>query len=101
MKKVKNKVITDTRPCRRRVVFFESTVLFESGFSDSEAFPCLFLPLLPLSLSSNHDPSKGDQESTMMKEKNRNEMMQSFKKQGSLFQEEVDQQIKIFQPNQE
>ena len=37
----------------------------------------------------------------MMKERNRKEMMQSFKKQGSLFQEEVDQQIKMFQPNQE
>lgn len=99
MKKVKNKVITGIRPCRRREVLFErSRVLFESGFSDSEAFPCLFLPLLPFSLSSNHDPSKGDQESTMLKERNRNEMMQSFKKQRSLFQEEVDQQIKMLQP---
>lgn len=101
MKKVKNKVIIGIRPCRRREVLFErSRVLFESGFSYSEAFPCLFLPLLP-PLSSNHDPSKGDQESTMMKERNRKEMMQSFKKQGSLFQAEVDQQIKMFQPNQE
>lgn len=75
--------------------------LFELGFSDSETSFSLLPSLLSLSPLSNCDPFRGDQDITIMKEKKRNEMIQSFKKQERFFQEEVYQQSEMFQPNQE